>query len=97
MTGRAGILGQAGGLVELTISVRQRVWSSFGSYHLQGVIWFLFERILGIIVLTGRVAAVDWISWVVRFLIPCLDRNQIQELKQRSNECYCREVKEKAA
>jgi hypothetical protein len=37
--------------------VRQVVWSSFGSYHLEGVIWFLFERILGIIVLPGRVAA----------------------------------------
>jgi hypothetical protein len=33
------------------------VWSSFGSYHLEREIWFTFERILGIIVLTGRVAA----------------------------------------
>jgi hypothetical protein len=31
------------------------IWSSFGSYQLEGVIWFLFERTLGIIVLTGRV------------------------------------------
>jgi hypothetical protein len=30
------------------------VWTSFGSYHLEGIIWFLFESILGIIVLTGR-------------------------------------------
>jgi hypothetical protein len=39
------------------ILVRQMVWSSFGSYHLKGIIWFLFEKILGTIVLTGRVAA----------------------------------------
>jgi hypothetical protein len=34
-------------------------WSGpdLGSYHLERVNWFLFERILGIIVLTGRVAA----------------------------------------
>jgi hypothetical protein len=38
------------------VVVRQVVWCSFGSYHLEGVIWFLFERILGIIVLIGKVA-----------------------------------------
>jgi hypothetical protein len=37
--------------------VRQVVWSSFGKLSLEGIIWFLFERILGITVLTGRVAA----------------------------------------
>jgi hypothetical protein len=37
--------------------VRQMIWSSFGSYHLEGVIWFLFERNFGVIVLAGRVAA----------------------------------------
>jgi hypothetical protein len=41
------------------------VWSSFGSYHLEGVIWFPFERILGIIVLTGRVAAPGGSSFVL--------------------------------
>jgi hypothetical protein len=28
--------------------VRQVVWSSFGTLSLEGVIWFLFERIHGI-------------------------------------------------
>jgi hypothetical protein len=42
--------------MELAISVRQMVCSSFGSYHLEKIIWFPFERILGITVLTGRVA-----------------------------------------
>jgi hypothetical protein len=41
-------------LAETAVPVRQMVWSSFGSYHLDN---FLFERILGIIVFTGRVAA----------------------------------------
>jgi hypothetical protein len=41
----------------------QQSWSGqwtapvLGNYHLDGIIWFLFERILGIIILTGRVAA----------------------------------------
>jgi hypothetical protein len=39
------------------VLVRQVVWSSFGSYYLEEVIWFLFKRILGIVVLTERVAA----------------------------------------
>jgi hypothetical protein len=51
--------------VEPEILVRQMVWSSFGSYHLEGVIWFPFERILGIIVLTGRVAAPGGSSFVL--------------------------------
>jgi hypothetical protein len=41
------------------VFVRQVVWWSgpvLGSYHLDGVIWLLFERILGIIVFTGKVA-----------------------------------------
>jgi hypothetical protein len=41
------------------ISVRQMVWSSFGSYHLEGVIWFLLESILGIIVLFGQKVIVN--------------------------------------
>jgi hypothetical protein len=62
MTGGANSLGQVGGLVgswlaEPTISVRQMILSSFGSYHLEEVIWFLFEGILRIIVLIRRVAA----------------------------------------
>jgi hypothetical protein len=35
------------------ILVRQVFWFSFESYHLEGVIWLLFERILEIIVLMG--------------------------------------------
>jgi hypothetical protein len=31
---------------------------------------------------------VHWNFWVVRVLVPSLDRNQRQELKQRSKEFY---------
>jgi hypothetical protein len=51
--------------VRTAILVRQVVWSSFGSYHLEGIIWFLFERILGIIWPHGEGGSSRWLQFIV--------------------------------
>jgi hypothetical protein len=53
LPGGARNLGQAGGLVQ------------FWKLSPGGRIWFLFERILGATVLTGKVAAPRWLQFFV--------------------------------
>jgi hypothetical protein len=54
--------------VEPAILVRQVVWSVLGNCHLEGVIWFLFERIT----LVWDVNCSHWeggSSWWLLFLV----------------------------